>query len=398
MPSYATINDLKNVAGKVALVRVDLNVPVKDGKITDTTRIDRVKPTLDLLRAKNMKIVLMSYFGRPKGQIDPEYSLSFIPPVLKKRWGYDVQFVNDYAGTRAKNAVEALNNQDILLLENVRFAPREEKNDPNLAHSIASLGDIFVNDAFSVAHRSHASIIGLADHLPTFAGLLMDAELQALEQALETPKTPVTAIVGGAKISTKIDLLENLIEKVHFLVLGGGMANTFLAAQGHDLKNSLCEHDMLDTAKTIIMKAEEVGCRIILPSDVVCAKEFKAHAASDVYAISNVPDGMMALDIGPQSIQQIEAILNESKTVLWNGPVGAFEIPPFDQATNMLAGYVAQATRSKTLISIAGGGDTVAALKHANADQGFTYLSSAGGAFLEWLEGKELPGVAALSS
>lgn len=395
MDDYLTVHDLENVEGKVALVRVDLNVPVNDGKVSDTTRIDRILPTIEVLQDKGLRIVLLSHFGRPKGQANDDYSLAFLAPFMSKHLGINVTFGHNCIG--ADSSIAQMNNGDVLLLENLRFHKGEEDNDPNFVAELAQMGDIYVNDAFSVSHRAHASTDGLARALPAFAGCLMDAELAALRFALEDPKTPVAAIVGGAKISTKIELLENLIEKVHYLVLGGGMANTFLAARGADMKTSLCEHDMLDIARNILDKSEEVGCRIILPVDLVCAKEFKAHAANQIFKSSEIADDYMALDIGPSTIQMVEAILNECRTLLWNGPLGAFEIAPFDQATTMLAGYVAQATRSKKLVSVAGGGDTVAALKHARADKGFTYLSSAGGAFLEWLEGKELPGVVALS-
>lgn len=394
--SYRTIDDIENCAGKTALVRVDLNVPTNEGKITDTTRIDRIKPTLEALQEKGLKIVLLSHFGRPKGQKNDEYSLSFLAPFMADHLGLHVDFCSDCKGSAAQAAIASMNAGEILLLENTRFYAEEEQNDESFAKELASLGDIYINDAFSTAHRAHASTEGIARHLPSFAGLLMDAEISALASALEYPERPVAALVGGAKISTKLDLLQNLIEKVDALVLGGGMANTFLASRGVDVKSSLCEHDMLETARAISKKAEEIGCEIVLPVDLVCASEFRAHAPSETYATDNIADGTMALDIGTKSCTQIENVLNQCKTVVWNGPLGAFEIAPFDHATNRIAGYVAFATKSKKLKSIAGGGDTVAALNHTGSAGSFTYLSSAGGAFLEWLEGKELPGVKAL--
>lgn len=395
--SYRVIDDIENGAGKTALVRVDLNVPVaKDGTVSDTTRIDRIKPTLEALQDKGLKIVLLSHFGRPKGQKNMDYSLAFLAPFMSAHLGLRIDFCEDCKGSAAKNAISTMHMGDILLLENTRFYPEEEQNDADFAKELANLGDIFINDAFSAAHRAHASTEGIAHHLPSFAGLLMDTEISAISSALEYPEHPVAAIVGGAKISTKLDLLRNLIEKVDALILGGGMANTFMASRGADMKASLYEADMLETARAISQKAENIGCQIILPVDVVCATEFRAHAPHQVCASDNIAEGHMALDIGTISCTQIENVLNQCKTIVWNGPLGAFEIAPFDHATNRIAGYVAFATKSKKLKSIAGGGDTVAALNHTGCADSFSYLSSAGGAFLEWLEGKELPGVKAL--
>lgn len=395
-PRFRTLGQL-DANGKTVLVRVDFNVPVHNGKISDTSRIDRVKPTIDLLRGKGAKVVMMAHFGRPKAAPDPEFSLAFVADALKGLWGYDVAFAADCVGEAAQKSVSALKNGDVLLLENVRFHAGEEKNTPDFAKALASLGDAYVNDAFSAAHRAHASTAGVAAHLPAYAGLLMQAELDALESALLTPQRPVAAIVGGAKISTKLDLLGNLVGKVDVLILGGGMANTFLAAKGYDLKKSLCEHDMLDNARAIMKTADDAGCKILLPVDFVCASEFKAGAANVTAPADKVPDGMMALDIGPDSAKAAIASLQSCKTVVWNGPVGAFEIAPFDTHTNLIAKAVADLTAKGTIRSIAGGGDTVSALSNAGlTEESLTYVSAAGGAFLEWLEGKTLPGVAAL--
>ncbi len=395
-PRFRTLDTL-NASGKTVLVRVDFNVPVQDGQITDTSRIDRVKPTIDRLRAQGAKVVMMAHFGRPKAAPEPQFSLDFLAQALPKLWGYPVTFAADCVGAQAEKAVAALHAGDVLLLENVRFHAGEEKNEAGFAKSLAALGDVFVNDAFSAAHRAHASTAGIADHLPAYAGLLMEAELKALEAALTAPVRPVAAIVGGAKISTKLELLGNLVGKVDVLILGGGMANTFLAAKGVDVKKSLCEHDMKDEARAIMDTAERGGCRIILPVDFTCAAEFKANADHVHVAADAIPDGFMALDIGPRSADHIIAVLKDCKTVVWNGPLGAFEIKPFDAYTNAVASAVAERTAQGKILSVAGGGDTVSALANAGVDaDGFSYLSGAGGAFLEWLEGKTLPGVAAL--
>lgn len=381
---YKTLKELPNINGKTVLLRADLNVPTGDNNIvSDMSRIDRVKPTIDTLIEKGARILILSHFGRPKGQANPDYSLGFLPPILTKSWGHDVCF-------KEGNAL-------VTLLENTRFNAGEEENDEDIAKQWATLGDIYVNDAFSVSHRAHASTEAIAHLLPAYAGKLMEKELNALESALEKPQKPVTALVGGAKISTKLDLLNNLIKKVNYLVLGGGMANTFICAQGNDIGKSLCEHDMLDTAREIIENAEKTGCKIILPTDFVVAEKFEANSPSTTVSINAVPADKMALDIGKESIAHIKSVIDTSQTIVWNGPMGAFEIPPFDIATIELAQYVAKKTKSGDLVSVAGGGDTVAALAHANVKNDLTYLSSAGGAFLEWLEGKELPGVKALS-
>ena len=394
--AWKTLDDL-DLDGKVALVRVDLNVPVQDGKVTDTTRIDKIVPTVTAVIERGAKPVLLAHFDRPKGNVVPEMSLSQIVPALEKALGRKVVFGSDCVGDAAAEAIGKAGPGEVVLLENTRFHPGEEKNDPGLAREMAALGDVFINDAFSAAHRAHASTAGLADHLPAAAGLLMDAELAALDRVLGTPERPVTAIVGGAKVSTKLDLLNNLIRKVDHLVIGGGMANTFLAAQGIDVGKSLCEHDLADTARAILKSAGEVGCEIVLPVDVVVAREFKAHAPSETVAADACPSDAMILDAGPQSVARISEVLGASKTLIWNGPLGAFELEPFDTATVAAAREAARLTESGALISVAGGGDTVSALNQAGAADSFTFISTAGGAFLEWMEGKALPGVAALS-
>lgn len=389
--AWKTLDDM-DFAGKRALVRVDINVPMEDGRVTDTTRIERIAATVDDIQAAGGKVILMAHFGRPKGQVVPEMSLEHIAGAVSDTLGLPVTFVDgDYA-----DAVAEMEDGDVLLLENLRFNPGEEKNDEGFAKRLASLGDIYVNDAFSAAHRAHASTEAIAKLLPACAGRLMAAELGALEAALGTPKRPVVAVVGGAKVSTKLDLLGNLVGKVDHLVIGGGMANTFLAAQGIDVGKSLCEHDLADTAREILGKAEKAGCEIILPRDIVVAREFKAGAANEVVAPDACPADAMILDAGPDTVTYISEVLAGAKTLVWNGPLGAFEIEPFDRATNGAAKVAAALTESGALISVAGGGDTVAALNQADAADSFTYISTAGGAFLEWMEGKVLPGVAAL--
>ncbi len=397
MMSFKTIRDI-DTTGKTVLLRADLNVPAKNGVVSDTTRIDRLKPTIDYLVSQGAKILVMSHFGRPKAGPEPEFSMEFLIPVLKKQWGRDVQFADDCIGTAAVTLAGSLQPGQIGLLENVRFHPGEEKNDTAFVQSLAKLGDIYVNDAFSSAHRAHASTEGLAHVMPTAAGFLMETELNALGAALEKPQRPMAAIVGGAKISTKLELLGNLVEKADMLVLGGGMANTFLYAQGFDLKNSLCEKNMIDQAKAIMQKAREKGCDILLPVDGVWATKFESGTEHGVCPMSAVPDGKMVLDVGPQSIAMLKQRLDSAKTIVWNGPLGAFEINPFDQGTIELAKYVAARTKNNAVISVAGGGDTVSALEHAGVADRFTYISTAGGAFLEWMEGKTLPGIAALTA
>lgn len=392
---WNSLDDM-DLAGKRVLVRVDINVPVEAGKVTDDTRIRRIAPTVADIRAKGGKPVLLAHFGRPKGKVVAEMSLQPLVPALEAAFGAPVAFCADCRGPAAEAAVAALQDGDVLLLENTRFHAGEEKNDTALAAEMAKLGDIYCNDAFSAAHRAHASTEALAQQLPACAGRLMQAELTALEAALGQPQRPVTAVVGGAKVSTKLELLGNLVEKVDMLVIGGGMANTFLAAQGIDVGKSLCEHDMAPTAKEILAKAAAQGCAILLPSDVVVAREFKANAANETVAADACPADAMILDAGPATVAAVSDALAGSKTLIWNGPMGAFEIAPFDAATNAAALQAAALTKSGSLVSVAGGGDTVAALNQAGAADSFTYISTAGGAFLEWMEGKTLPGVAAL--
>lgn len=395
MSNYRTIDNLE-CEGKTVLVRADLNVPMKDGKITDTTRIDRFVPTVQMLLEKGAKVVVMSHFGRPKGEKKPEFTLSPIAEGLANALGKPVKFAGDCIGEEAENAVNGLEQGDVLVLENLRFYAQEEANDADFAKQLASLGELYVDDAFSCSHRAHASIEAITHHLPTYAGKLMEAEVTALTKALEAPERPVAAVVGGAKISTKLELLSNLVQKVDMLVLGGGMANTFLFAKGVNVGKSLCEDEMIDQAKDVMTKAEAAGCQIILPSDAVCAKEFAEGAPHETKSFDALADDDMALDIGPESINTVKAALDNAKTILWNGPLGAFEIKPFDTGTNMIAAYAASRTDKGEVLSVAGGGDTVSALENAGAAPGFSYISTAGGAFLEWLEGKELPGVKAL--
>jgi len=397
MPAFKTLDDLNDISGKRVLVRVDLNVPVADGKVTDATRIERVAPTILELSNKGAKVILLAHFGRPKGEPVAEMSLGLIVPAVQDVLGKPVQFGADCIGDAAVEAVGKLANGDILLLENTRFHKGEEKNDPAFVEALAKNGDIYVNDAFSAAHRAHASTEGLAHHLPSYAGRTMQAELEALEKGLGKPSRPVVAIVGGAKVSSKIDLLMNLVKKVDALVIGGGMANTFIAARGTNVGKSLCEHDLAATAKQIMIEAASSGCAIVLPEDGVVAREFKANAANETVDINAIPEDAMVLDVGPKSIESIKAWISRAETLVWNGPLGAFEIAPFDTATVAAAKHAAECTKSGKLVSVAGGGDTVAALNHAGAADDFTYVSTAGGAFLEWMEGKILPGVAVLS-
>lgn len=392
---WNSLDDM-DLAGKRVLVRVDINVPVEDGKVTDDTRIRRIAPTIADIRAKGGTPVLLAHFGRPKGKVVAEMSLQVLVPALEAAFDAPVVFCADCRGPAAEAAVAALQDGEVLLLENTRFHASEEKNDADLAAEMAKLGDIYCNDAFSAAHRAHASTEALARLLPSCAGRLMQAELTALESALGRPQRPVTAVVGGAKVSTKLELLGNLVEKVDTLVIGGGMANTFLAAQGIDVGKSLCEHEMTGTAKEILAKAADKGCTILLPSDVVVAREFKAGAENETVAADACPADAMILDAGPATVAAVSDALAASRTLIWNGPMGAFEIAPFDAATNAAASKAAELTKAGSLISVAGGGDTVAALNQAGAAESFTYISTAGGAFLEWMEGKTLPGVAAL--
>ena len=383
---WKTLDDME-LAGKVVLVRVDVNVPVENGRVTDATRIERIVPTVRDIMDRGGKPVLMAHFGRPKGKPVPEMSLSQIRGELERILGVPVRFAEDCIGGPAQKAGTALAEGEVLLLENTRFHAGEEQNDAMFAASLAALGEVYVNDAFSAAHRAHASTEALARLLPAAAGRLMEAELKALEAALGAPERPLVAVVGGAKVSTKLDLLGNLVRKVNTLVIGGGMANTFLAAKGIDVGRSLAEHEMTDTAREIIAKAEEAACKILLPVDVVCATEFAAHADTVTVAADACPPDRMILDAGPQSVERIVAAFEAARTLIWNGPLGAFEIEPFDMATNAAARKAAELTRAGKLTSVAGGGDTVSALNKAGVADDFTYISTAGGAFLEWMEG-----------
>ncbi|MBE3639725.1 phosphoglycerate kinase [Mangrovicoccus algicola] len=393
--AWKSLDDM-DLSGKTVLTRVDINVPVADGKVTDATRIERIAPTIADILAKGGRPVLLAHFGRPKGQVVPEMSLEVLVPALSEIFGAPVKFAADCIGGPAKSAVAALEPGEVLMLENTRFHAGEEKNDPAFAASLAALGEVYCNDAFSAAHRAHASTEGLARLLPSCAGRCMQAELEALDAALGTPERPVVAVVGGAKVSTKLDLLGNLVEKVDALVIGGGMANTFLVAQGTEIGKSLAEADMAGTAREIMEKAQKAGCRILLPADVVVAREFKAGAANETVPATACPADAMILDAGPEAVAAIKQALDGAKTLIWNGPLGAFEIEPFDAATNATAEYAAALSAEGKLTSVAGGGDTVAALNKSGAAEKFTYISTAGGAFLEWMEGKTLPGVAAL--
>ena len=393
---FNRIEDL-DLNGKVVLTRVDLNVPTENGQVTDTTRIEKIVPTVKAIQEAGGKPVLLAHFDRPKGKRVDSMSLGQIVPALEAALGEKVTFAEEAIGGPAKRAVAAMHPGDVVLLENTRFYPGEESNDPTFAASLAALGEVYVNDAFSAAHRAHASTEGLARLLPSAAGKLMEAELNALNAALGDAQRPVVAVVGGAKVSTKLDLLSNLIEKVDNLVIGGGMANTFLVAQGIEVGKSLAERDMADTAREIMAKAGRTGCRIHLPVDIVVASEFKANAPSQVLPADQCPADAMILDAGPQTVTEVRAVFEACRTLIWNGPLGAFEIPPFDAATNAAAQEAAKLTREGRLISVAGGGDTVAALNKAGVAGDFTFISTAGGAFLEWMEGKDLPGVAALA-
>ncbi|HAU29408.1 MAG TPA: phosphoglycerate kinase [Rhodospirillaceae bacterium] len=397
MSSFNTIANL-DVTGKTVLVRADLNVPAKDGKVTDTTRIDRFVPTVKALTEKGAKVVILSHFGRPKGGPDAQFSLHVVHSALETALGCKVAFGNDCIGPEAESVVRALNPGEVALLENLRFHPEEEKNDADFAKKLAALGDIYVNDAFSCAHRAHSSTEAIAHLLPNAAGLLMQAELEALGKALEHPEKPVIAIVGGAKISTKLDLLGNLVSKVGVLALGGGMANTFLFAQGVSVGASLCEKDMADNARAIMAKASACGCRILLPSDAVVATTLAEGVPTETVSISAIPENQMMLDIGPESIVEFNSVISECKTCVWNGPLGAFETKPFDAGTLAVARHAADRVAVGALLAVAGGGDTVSALAKAGVEDNMSYVSAAGGAFLEWLEGKELPGVKALAT
>ena len=395
--SYRTLDGL-DVAGKRVLLRADLNVPVRDGKITDLTRIERLSPTIRELADKGAKVIVCSHFDRPKGKRVPDMSLAPMADALAHVLGKPVAFADDCIGEAAADAVAKLADGDVLVLENTRFYPGEEQNDPEFARALAANADIFVNDAFSAAHRAHASTEGVAHLLPSYAGRLMQRELEALTAALGKPVRPVMAIVGGSKVSTKLDLLGNLVTKVDFLVIGGAMANTFLAAEGISVGKSLQEAEMHATAIEIVARAKAAGCEIVLPVDAVTATEFRADPPIKIVDVHAIPDDAMMLDVGPKTVASLIAKLASVKTLVWNGPLGAFEITPFDAATVALAEAVAGLTQNGSLLSVAGGGDTVSALRHAGVSEKLTYVSSAGGAFLEWMEGKTLPGVAALEA
>jgi len=395
MTKFHTLDDV-DPTGKRVLLRADLNVPMKDGHVADATRIERLAPTIRELAERGARVVVMSHFGRPKGRPEAAYSLRPLVAPLAQAIGRPVAFAEDCVGPAAERVVGALKPGEVALLENLRFHAEEEKNDPAFAQTLAALGDLYVNDAFSAAHRAHASTEALARLLPAAAGRLMQAELDALGAALDMPKRPVAALIGGAKVSTKLDLLTFITGKVDVLIIGGAMANTLLFAQGVAVGTSLCERDLADTARGIIDQAKKAGCDLVLPLDGVVAREFKAGAASETVAIDRVPPDAMILDIGPKTVQAIAERLAECRTLVWNGPVGAFETPPFDAGTTALARRVAALTKQGKLLSVAGGGDTVAALGHAGVVGDLSYVSTAGGAFLEWLEGRELPGVAAL--
>jgi phosphoglycerate kinase len=394
MSAFRTL-DQADVRGKRVLVRLDLNVPMENGKVSDATRIERVAPTISELADKGGKVILLSHFGRPKGP-NPKESLRPVADAVARVIKRPVAFAEDCVGEQAETAVKAMQAGDILCLENTRFHKEEEKNEPGFVGKLAQLGDLYVNDAFSAAHRAHASTEGLAHELPAYAGRAMQAELEALGKALEAPARPLAAIVGGAKVSTKLDLLGNLLGKVDILVIGGGMANTFLAAQGIAVGKSLAEHDLAATARGILAKAKTGGCEIVLPVDAVVAKEFKALAPSRTVSVTEVGPDDMILDIGPRSIEQVVSVLARVKTLVWNGPFGAFELEPFDTGTIEVAEAAAELTAAGKIVSVAGGGDTVAALNAAGVADRITYVSTAGGAFLEWLEGKTLPGVEVL--
>ena len=395
---FKTLDEIE-CRGRCVLVRGDLNVPMQNGVVTDSTRLDRFAPTVRELSDKGARVAVISHLGRPKGEAKPELSLRQIADALSTALGgRAVAFADDCIGDAAKNAIDALPDGGIVLLENLRFHAGEEANDPTFVAALAENADLFVNNGFSVSHRAHASTAGIAGALPAYAGRGMQAELEALAAALEVPKKPVAALVGGAKVSTKLSVLGHLLDKVDSLIIGGGMANTFLFALGTDIGASLCEKDLADTAREIMARADETGCQIVLPSDVVIAAGLEEGIATEVVPIAAVPPDRMILDVGPESSAALNQHLANCGTLLWNGPLGAFEVTPFDAGTNAVARRAAELTAAGSLVSVAGGGDTVAALRRADAIDGFSYVSTAGGAFLEWLEGRELPGVAALNN
>ncbi|WP_016746338.1 phosphoglycerate kinase [Rhizorhabdus wittichii] len=396
--AFRTLDDIGDVRGKRVLVREDLNVPMEGAAVTDDTRLRSAAPTVAELADKGAIVLVLAHFGRPKGERNPEMSLALVTAAFRSVLGREVRFVGDCCGEEAEAAVAQLQPGDIALLENTRFHKGEEKNDPALAEAMAKLGDLYVNDAFSAAHRAHASTEGLARLLPAFAGRSMQAELEALEKALGKPEHPVAAVVGGAKVSTKLDVLKHLVARVDHLIIGGGMANTFLAARGVDVGKSLCEHDLKDTALAILDAADAADCIVHLPYDVVVAKEFKPNPPTRTVNVHEVAADEMILDVGPAAVEALGDALKTCRTLVWNGPLGAFETPPFDTATVALARTAAALTKGGSLVSVAGGGDTVAALNHAGVAGDFSFVSTAGGAFLEWMEGRELPGVKALEA
>ena len=397
MANFRKLEDMGDVTGKVVLVRVDFNLPMHDGVVTEDSRVRASAPTILELAARGAKVLLLAHFGRPKGARVADQSLSLVIGAVEKVLGKEVMFVPEIAGDIVRQAIGILGNGDIALLENTRFWPGEEKNDPELVKAIAANADFYVNDAFSAAHRAHATTEGLAHVLPAFAGRSMQAELEALGKALGNPVKPVAAVVGGAKVSSKLDVLKHLVSKVDHLIIGGGMANTFLAARGVSVGKSLCEHDLADTANAIMEAADKAGCTVHLPYEVVVSKTFEANPPSlRTCNVHEVAADEMILDVGPAAVEALADVLKTCRTLVWNGPMGAFETPPFDAATVALAHIAAALTKDGSLISVAGGGDTVAALHHAGVAGDFTYISTAGGAFLEWMEGRELPGVKAL--
>jgi phosphoglycerate kinase len=395
--AFKTLDDLGDIKGQRALVRVDLNVPMAEARVTDLTRIHALAPTVNDLSAKGAKVLLLAHFGRPKGAKHSEMSVSMTLDALQEVLGREVMFVPEIYGDVVAQSIDIMADGDVALLENSRFWPGEEKNDPELAKAIAANGDLYVNDAFSAAHRAHVTTEALAHLLPAYAGRSMEAELKALGAALGNPEHPVAAVVGGAKVSTKLDVLNNLVAKVDHLIIGGGMANTFLAARGVNVGKSLCEHDLTATAEAILDAADRAGCTVHLPYDVVVAKEFRANPPTRTINVHEVAADEMILDVGPAAVEALGDALKTCKTLVWNGPMGAFETTPFDAATVALAQTAAALTADGSLVSVAGGGDTVAALNQAGVSDHFTFISTAGGAFLEWMEGRELPGVAALS-
>jgi phosphoglycerate kinase len=396
--AFKTLDDLGDIKGKRALVRVDLNVPMAEARVTDATRLRALVPTVSELSDRGAKVLLLAHFGRPKGAKHSEMSVSMVLDALQDVLGREIMFVPEISGDVVTQSIDILADRDVALLENSRFWPGEEKNDPEMAKAVAANGDIYVNDAFSAAHRAHVTTEGLAHLLPAYAGRSMEAELKALEAALGNPEHPVAAVVGGAKVSTKLDVLNNLVAKVDHLIIGGGMANTFLAARGVNVGKSLCEHDLADTANAIMDAADKAGCTVHLPYDVVVAKEFRANPPVRTANVHEVAADEMILDVGSAAVEALADVLKTCKTLVWNGPLGAFEIEPFDAATVALARTAAALTKEGSLVSVAGGGDTVAALAHAGVTDDFTFISTAGGAFLEWMEGKELPGVKALQT